>query len=299
MLRRILLATAGVVALTGAAAAAELLPPKPLPPYVPPPPPPMWTGFYAGLNAGWTFGGTNNVNVTTVGIPIVAGSEPFAAAAAASTTGVLPLRNEGFIGGGQIGYNYQFANAWVVGVEADIQGTGARDSDFRGAVVPTGVAGTSQIGAVFASNHIDYLGTVRGRIGWLVTPTFLIFGDGGFAYGGVRQDILATSQTAPNLILGNTFPAFARFNKTRPGWTAGGGLEWMFMPNWSVRAEYLYYDLGRETFIDGAATTFSALVGANAFTTLTAASTRWNGHIARAALNYHFFWGAPPVVAKY
>lgn len=61
MLRRILMASAGALALTGAAAAADLTAPPPPPPYVPPPPPPMWTGFYIGLNAGGTWAATNNV----------------------------------------------------------------------------------------------------------------------------------------------------------------------------------------------------------------------------------------------
>ena len=75
-------------------------------------------------------------------------------------------------------------------------------------------------------------------------------------------------------------------SNTRPGWTAGGGLEWMFSPNWSVKAEYLYYDLGKVTFGVGGLTLATA--GATFFTDLPVASTRFNGHIVRVGLNYHF-----------
>src|ERR1700731_1666973 len=127
MLRCSLLASASALVLTRAAFAADLAPP---PVYLPPPPVFTWTGFYAGLNAGYTFGGSNSVDVDTV--PAFAAPATFGAiatdlatATAASATGVLPGHNEGFIGGGQVGYNLQFANSFVVGIEADIQGTGA------------------------------------------------------------------------------------------------------------------------------------------------------------------------------
>jgi len=63
---------------------------------------------------------------------------------------------------------------------------------------------------------------VRGRAGYLITPTLLLYGTAGFAYGDVT--------------------AFQRSN-TSTGWTAGGGAEWLFSPNWSAKVEYLYVDL--------------------------------------------------------
>src|ERR1700724_478926 len=127
MFRRTLLASVGAIALTGAALAADLPSRAPPPVYLPPPPVFTWTGFYAGLNAGYTFGGSNSVDVETMSG--VATSEQLAAdAVAASAPDVLSLRNSGFIGGGQVGYNLQFANSWLAGIEADIQGPGARSS---------------------------------------------------------------------------------------------------------------------------------------------------------------------------
>jgi opacity protein-like surface antigen len=152
---------AGAMALAGGAEAADS------PVYLPPPPVFTWTGFYAGLNAGYTFGGSNSVDVETMSG--VATSEQLAAdAVAASATDVLSLRNSGFIGGGQVGYNLQFANSWVAGIEADIQGTGARSSAGTIRTVPVVGVPSSILQAqsnISVNNAVDYLGTVRGRLG--------------------------------------------------------------------------------------------------------------------------------------
>ena len=322
MLRCSLLASASALALTGAAFAADLAPP---PDYLAPPPVMTWTGFYAGLNAGYTFGGSNSVDVETASqLPTSTLISPVrpdgdrkdgdrkdgreiktqTAILATQFTDVLSLHNSGFIGGGQVGYNLQFANAWLIGIEADIQGTGARGSASAIGIVP--IAGlppsTAQAQSnISVNNAVDYLGTVRGRLGYLVTPTLLIYGDGGFAYGGVHEGVDIASTFPPSGL--GLSPGFGSFTNTRPGWTAGGGLEWLFSPNWSVKAEYLYYDLGRVTFGGGGLTLATSGPAAGfgpAGTTFFTDSTRFNGHIVRVGLNYHFnWWGAGPVVAKY
>jgi outer membrane immunogenic protein len=299
MLRRILLASAGAMALAGAALAADLPSRAPPPVCLPPPPLFTWTGFYAGLNAGYTFGGGNSVDSETTS-GVATSEQTLADAVAASATDVLSLRNSGFIGGGQVGYNLQFANSWLAGIEADIQGTGARGSAGAFRIVP--IAGLPPTIAqaqsnISVNNAVDYLGTVRGRLGVLVTPTLLIYGDGGFAYGGVHEGVDIASTLPPSG--GGLSPAFGSFTNTRPGWAAGGGLEWMVSPNWSVKAEYLYYDLGRVTFGVGGLTQTLFPAGPAFFTDLPVASTRFNGNIVRAGLNYHFNWGPEPVVAKY
>src|SRR5208283_1310946 len=113
MLRRILLASVGALALAGTAFAADLPSRAPPPVYVPPPP--TWTGFYVGVNAGYDWSANNSVNVLTVNAftntaalsPLGLSTPP---AAALGATGSLPVNSSGFIGGGQIGYNFQFAN---------------------------------------------------------------------------------------------------------------------------------------------------------------------------------------------
>ena len=104
------------------------------PPPVYIPPPPMWTGFYAGLNAGYGWGTSSNA--TTVGVPVFdtlnstygsAGGGTFGSTALANT-GNANVNQSGFIGGGQIGYNWQYGSNFVFGLEADIQGAGIRGS---------------------------------------------------------------------------------------------------------------------------------------------------------------------------
>jgi outer membrane immunogenic protein len=299
MFRRILLASAGVTALSGGALAAE---PAPVPP--PPPPPPLWTGFYVGLNAGGTWSSSSSDNIVTVNVAsnaAVAGALQAGQASALATSGIFPLNTGGFIGGGQVGYNYQFATSFVAGIEGDFQGiAGERQSNtlFRVVGLP-GFFPFAERGAIFASNNIDYLGTVRGRLGFLVTPTLLLYGTGGFAYGNNES----TSSTA--LFSGLTpVPVFTNVSgfgsgTTRGGWTAGGGVEWMFWPNWSAKVEYLYYHLGSVTYSNGTLASLVTGTTIPAFTNVSATHASFNGNVVRAGVDYHFNLAPPPVVAKY
>jgi|SRR5579875_2711177 outer membrane immunogenic protein len=293
MLRRILLASTGVLALGGTVLAAEPTP------AAPPPPPPMWTGFYIGLNAGYEWAANKSVDVTSVsttpGIPAAVGL-------AALANGSVPVEDSGFIGGGQIGYNYQlFGSNWVAGIEADIDGLagahGGGSTASVGTFPPAILVPVNT--ALNATKSLDYLGTVRGRIGYLLTPTLLIYGTGGLAYGGVQSEI-GIVQTVPTFF--GTFTGLgvsSSLSNTQVGWTAGGGVEWMFLPNWSAKVEYLYYDLGTVT----ATALLNAVAPVAPITGVYGAvqdRTRFNGNIVRLGVDYHFNWGAPaPVVAKY
>lgn len=293
---------------------------------------PMWTGFYAGLNAGASWSNNNTINQNAFPVyNYVGGTEVSLAPsktlvmlpgpqsgspAALSMIGSRNLSaNVGFIGGGQVGYNYQIHERALVGIEADIQGIASGNTNsnfFSAAPDPNGFYDNAfspfaSIGQVNKST--DYLGTVRGRLGWLVTPALLVYGTGGLAYGGVR---LSSTFMTSNIGNGfeNTFvgssgqavfgPGFgnASYANTLVGWSAGGGIEWMFAPNWSAKVEYLYYDLGSIT------TNTSLVAGFSTGGTLTwayaaNASARFNGNIARAGVNYHFNWATNPVVAKF
>jgi outer membrane immunogenic protein len=303
MLRRILLASAGAIALSGAASAADLAPP---PVYLPPPPPPMWTGFYLGINAGGTWSNSNAVNTTAFPgpcDPAVFGclSVPNFSVTSAALANFSVSRNRGaFIGGGQVGYNYQFGPSWVAGVEADIQGIAGStgNTTFTSALANPNFPGFPILETASVSRRVDWLGTVRGRLGWLATPTFLIYGIGGLAYGGVTADTAITQAVANSLVLPPYF-SFGSLNNTRVGWTAGGGVEWMFLPNWSLKAEYLYYDLGSVSYNLSPLVDISTVTGTALSTAFPRSSTRFNGNIVRAGLNYHFNWAPAPVVSKY
>jgi outer membrane immunogenic protein len=307
MIRRIFLASASALALAGTAFAADL-PVAPPPVFLPPPP--LWTGFYAGVNAGYEWSSSNSVDVVSavgfnnfalVGPPGIGFT--YAPAAALGATRNIPLNSNGFIGGGQIGYNYQFATSWVVGLEADIQGIeGGNGTASVFTVTPRGPAapGLNVQTTDTVSKSLNYLGTVRGRFGYLFTPTLLIFGDGGLAYGGINSDTGIFGAEVP-FTGSSPFFGLGRASTTRVGWTAGGGAEWMFLPNWSAKVEYAYYDLGSVTY-SSAPLTSNLIVGGAGVTFINTAATRthFNGNIVRAGINYHFNWGAPaPVVAKY
>ncbi len=289
----------------GPALAADL-PSQKGPPAPPPPPPaPLWTGFYLGLNAGGTW--SSNSGVNTIGYP--GACNAFACPStsfyyAGMATGVTPGKTSAFMGGGQIGYNWQFYERFVASVEADIQGVAS--SKANGAFVSGGaVFGVGTFDSIMNTQRtLDYFGTVRGRLGWLATPTLLLYGTGGLAYGGVTMSTnIAQAVLAPPGLAGTVFPGVGAgaLSDTRVGWTAGAGVEWLFLPNWSVKVEYLYYDLGTSSFA------LSPMVSRTAFappvdvfgTAYATSSTRFNGNVVRGGLNYHFNWGTAPILAKY
>ncbi len=241
-----------------------------------------WNGLYLGLNGGYAWNGDSatNFNYTGSGGGFVALS-----AAGALPTG-FNLSNNGFLGGGQIGYNYYINDKLVAGVESDVEG------------MAVGVSAANW----FAPSPITYaqgvrsqhtFGTVRGRAGFLVTPTLLVFGTGGLAYGEADLSAAWFSPTLkPALNAGGT--AYG-YQDMRTGWTGGGGVEWMFLPKWSAKVEYLYYDLGTAT-----TTPLQAVYGAKGQFSNASYQGRFNGDVVRAGVNYHFGWGAPaPVVAKF
>jgi outer membrane immunogenic protein len=280
-------AAAVLIATTVAGSAADL--PLKAAPYVAPSPVSSWTGFYVGLNAGATWGNNNDVNVVSVGVFNPAGFAPaiMNQGAAGATTNLSNHNNDaGFIGGAQIGYNWQAAN-WVYGIEADIQGISGGSRNFTASTSVmdnTGLPVTTQLDA---SKQLDYLGTVRGRLGFLATPTLLLYGTGGLAYGGVKSSANISQLHVPDGG-GTTFGSTAAgFSEARAGWTAGAGLEWLFTPKWSVKFEYLYYDLGDVSYNAGTLQA-SQTNGFVRYAISPEVSTRFNGNIVRAGVNYHF-----------
>lgn len=195
-MKKYLLASVAVLGLVaaGAASAADLPSrkgPVAAPMYVPPAF--TWTGFYVGANAGYGWGNVNRSG----GVAI-------------TNTGDL----DGFVGGGQIGYNYQMGQ-FVIGAEADIQG----------ADLSTG----GNLGALRVKT--DYFGTVRARVG-VAFDRFMPYVTGGWAYGNVKTSIPALGFSADNSHTG--------------GWTLGGGLEYAVTNNLIAGVEYLYVDLGEK-----------------------------------------------------
>jgi outer membrane immunogenic protein len=300
-----LIASAAFIALFGGSAIAADLPVK-----APPPPvaPVMtWTGFYGGLNAGGAW--QNNQSLNTVGVPVQDFTTRWVANAAAGATGSTSFGNNNarFIGGAQIGYNWQFGLG-VAGFEADIDALdqNSRASFLRTSVGPFPFAGAAEvINAQFTNTRaLDYLGTIRGRLGFLATPSFLLYGTAGGAYGGVRasRSILQSNNDCvafPATCITSNTASLTTLSDTRFGWTAGVGGEWMFAPNWSAKAEYLYYDLGSASLNNSQLVTTNGTfpgAGGPAIVNVQSNSLKFNGSIARFGINYHF---GGPVAATY
>ena len=273
-----------------------------------PAPTPIWKGIYVGLNAGGIWGNNNSVSVTTFPSSTYAQSNAIYWAPGNGSVGSNANNLAGFIGGAQIGYNWQptfSGQNFVAGFEADIQGiAGTGNGNRKGFwISPASEADTSLQNYSNTSGSMNFLGTVRGRVGWLAMPTLLVYGTGGLAYGGVNfsRSLSTIEQNSAGV---NQWWAYgnASSNNTMVGYSAGGGVEWMFMPNWSAKAEYLYYNLGslsaQSTQI--LAPISSTTIGLQTFRT-TAYSGTVDGNIARAGVNYHFNLGptSAPVVAKY
>lgn len=254
-----------------------------------------WTGFYIGANigVGWNggvggYGAQNFTGVGSNGAPIGAGV-PGATAAWANGANT----NVGPLGGLTVGYNMQLAPLYVVGLEADIQAASIRRNGVAGAFVPTGVNGIITHNAVVASStKTDWFGTLRARVG--VTPfasNFLIYGTGGLAYGNAKSSYVANDFYAIATLAGASAVSSTKF-----GWTAGAGVEWGFAPNWSLKGEWLYVDLGKTT-VSGVNNV--ELLGPAPFPLYTVSQTyRHDFHVLRLGLNYRF-GGSAPVVARY
>jgi outer membrane immunogenic protein len=223
---------------------------------------PLWTGFYAGVNGGYGWGASSTVSDSGVG-----GVPPVGFISNSFTP-------DGGFGGGQIGYNWRPGGgykdgpgSWVIGIEADLQG-----ADI------TGSATSSLSPAIFAhgSSTLDWFGTVRGRIGYAFGRT-LIYGTGGFAYGGI-DDKISKVDTAGPFSLSES--------KVATGYVAGGGVEYAFSSAWSVKAEYQFLDLGKDSLsVDAVAPTkyVGELDANHSYSTV------------RLGVNYHLLPGYEPL----
>jgi outer membrane immunogenic protein len=243
-------------------------------PYTKAPPPVVsavynWTGFYVGLNAGGVFS-RSSFDMTASNF--FGGSAPLIGA-----DGTTRLNRTGFTGGGQAGYNWQ-SGAFVFGLEADINYTDVRAS----ASVTRGAAPGLPLGyTVFESAKSDWLFTLRPRAG-VTSGNALFYVTGGLAVADYK------------FTQGNFFPdcpcgVTSTLSKTKAGWTVGAGIEYAIDSAWSVKGEYLYVDLGSESFADN--------LGAAGFPTAAFThSVKLTENIGRFGINYK--WGGP-IVAKY
>jgi outer membrane immunogenic protein len=253
-----------------------------------------WNGFYLGANAGGWW--TQNNKIYTVGTAdFVNPLFPFGAGLIANAladlgTNSISTDPYGFIGGGQVGYNFQIKNLLVMGIEADIDDlTQSNRTTIVNRVIPIVGFPENYQTTLTAKKNINYLGTVRGRLGFLLYPSMLVYGVGGFAYGGVSSNESFTANESLGPAAYSTVFAQNNWNKNLTGWTAGGGVEWMFMSQWSAKIEYAYYDLGvlKSNFVLNQIN--NALLPPVLWSSANvSSSTRFTVGSVRIGLNYHF-----------
>ncbi|RUT32695.1 porin family protein [Arsenicitalea aurantiaca] len=232
---KLLAASAASVLMTASAFAADLYVPieQPYVPEVAAAAPLGWTGAYVGVHAGYGWGQFD-----------LAGDD--------ETTFFTPGDSDvdGWLAGVQAGYNVNLDGV-VLGIEGDIAW-----ADLNGsATIGTGDD------AVTVSSNIDWIGTIRGRVGF-AADAFLLYGTAGVAFAGASMDVAALEPTE----------AFSDDN-VHTGWVVGAGVETMVTDNISLKAEYLYHDFGNETF---------------SFDDTNATDASFNVQTAKIGLNFHF-----------
>jgi outer membrane immunogenic protein len=244
-MRKLLLATIAACALAAPAYASDLQMPTKAPPSGVLLTAERWTGFYGVGFGSWDFSST--IDAVSLG---------------SSISDTTPVSSSGFGLGAGLGYRHQFGWA-VLGAETDLAKewvTGTSD-------VLTGRLGRTPF-AVQTSEDLKWFGSTRAVAGVAFSPV-LLYATGGLAYGGVGGTLDGSIGSSS---LHSSFAASKSVNETRTGWTAGLGTEVALTQSWSVRAEWLYYDLG--------ATTVSLPPGS--------ATIPHKGNMLRAGLAYQF-----------
>jgi outer membrane immunogenic protein len=224
-----------------------------------PPPVPVfsWTGFYIGANVGGAW--SNNRWTDTQFV-----------------TNFNNNNNGVFIGGGQIGGNYQIGQ-FVIGGEWDFDWA-ANNNNNSGIIIPG-------VGNIVVTNNNRWITTVAARFGWAIDH-WLLYGKAGGGWVGNNN------QTITNLTTGVSFTCgtFINCGNNTGGWLVGAGVEYAFTNNWTVKVEYDYLGLGNRTFTVPGTSPFLA---GDTFT-----SNNRNVQMVKVGVNYLFNWGAP-VAARY
>jgi outer membrane immunogenic protein len=254
-----LIASVAFMALgTAVAGAADLAVKAP-----PPPPPPVfsWTGFYVGANIGGAWS-NNNWNDTLF-----------------LTNFNNSAHNSVFIGGGQIGGNYQIGN-FVIGGEWDFAWAG-NNNGGTGSVIPA-------VGTIVVNNNDRWITTVAARFGF-AADHWLFYGKAGGGWVGNNTLTVTNLTTGVSLTCG-TFTNLTNCGNNTGGWLVGAGVEYAFTNNWTVKFEYDYLGLGNRTFVIPAT---APLLAGDTFI-----SNNRNVQMVKVGVNYLFNWGAP-VAGRY
>ena len=262
-----------VIAPMGAANAADMAVKAP---YSPPVVPAYfnWTGFYVGFNVG---GGYATTDVSTSTRFVTGLGTSLSTASATSGGG-------GVLGGGQIGANYQFANHWVIGFEADADGSNISGLSSNCSTNAAGVI----VGCASVNAKLNDFGTVRGRFGY-AGDNLLLYGTGGWAWSQSSTTsnltcVIGLAGVCPGASAAFTGGSASASTTSTNGWAAGAGIEYAFARNWVARVEYLHLQF------NGVGQTFASTgtVGAAPFTSTTSSNANVNIDIGRVGLSFLF-----------
>ena len=244
-----------------------------------------WVGFYGGVNGGYAW--NTGSKFSHVGIASDCGGVPLHVGVPIDFE-KRDTNPEGGFGGGQVGYNWQ-AGRWVFGLETDFQGAGVNGSRSLTNALPIAID--------HGSSSLDWFGTVRGRLGFTIFDSALLYATGGFAYGGVED------RTSGAFIGGISQTASS--NQTETGYVAGAGLEYALTPIWSVKAEYQYINLGNTTLTGGTGGAFinpfapalpaPCIQGTLCLSTFHALNSEHSYNTVRVGLNYHLIPAYQPL----
>ena len=246
-----------------------------------------WAGPYAGLNAG----DAQNNNKTKYNYTAYSTSEtdfaagfgagdPSLAVANGVASGVLPLSlgsgsSANFIGGGQLGYNWQ-SNHLVYGIEGDFNFLNSKQNSTSNGMFSL-YGGGSFSNDNKSSSEINWLSTIKGRLGY-AADNFLVYGTAGVAFGDTK---VASSSVGYD---GSNYDTFSNsISQIKAGYVVGGGVEYAIDSHWTVRGEGEYYNLGTTHYsvIPQDANSISEAISINA-------SHKFDGELARFAINYRF-----------
>lgn len=222
-----------------------------------------WRGWYFGGNIGYGWGTGTNPSVD-----FIDGNNLAIGAFFAAGGNILPsVKSKGVVGGGQLGYNWTFQQNLVLGWVADFQTSGISGSGTAFVSIP-GFSRTTQSNSI----KIDWFGTARAKAGW-AQYNWLVYATGGLAYGSVKTSGTADLPDIPLFLSASS-------SGVKAGWTVGGGIDYALAANWTLGVEYLYLDLGRQTYTFNGAPSFP-------LTTLNV-SNHAAASIARMTVNYKF-----------
>jgi outer membrane immunogenic protein len=237
----LMLAVAGSFAVVGAAAHAQPVAGAA-----------NWSGLYIGANGGWNWNSTQSRSSVTVNqlTGVDAGAGPVTVPATTFPSGRFGHANDGFMGGGQVGYNLQ-AGGFVFGAEGDFDGLSNSHGQTNFYSLPATGLTTGSTVSVRTETNPDWVATLRGRAGFAL-DRMLIYGTGGVAWAEMhnRASFTYTPSVTAAVTTANPGATFGPYSNgggddgVRTGWTAGGGVEFLAAPNITVGAEYRYTDIG-------------------------------------------------------